>query len=1202
MPAVSPLEHIEITRRLHTISFLKVLSEEDIHLLSEKCSLLRYSQGDVIMRQGEPGESMLIVHAGVVSIHIRKPAVASSDGMASWEGLESDEDDIGDEVATREEGEFLGEMSLITGEARTATVLAHTNCVMINISAAGLLPLMASNPELKDELTDLMQQRLSGKPFTSGVKLRLHQALACGPMWMAHVGGASLDQRQGPRREFIVLGNALLESAQALDEAPTGTVVISPTAFNYVKDTYVGEVTQGGNYKVLGLEAGQQTMDIPRTTSGPTPQFHIWPILKMYCHEGARDLQDIAPFAADVRKLTVLFIRLELDLEKPSLHTVQMTHKACLVIQHAASLYRGTLRQFLQDDKGCVAICVMGMPPYAPHDNDPVRAVLAGLEMARKLPELGIGVYIGVTSGTAYSGFVGSQSRREMCAMGSIVNMSARLMCKAGKNEIWVDQETCDASGLMVQFETMNPITVKGRDAPLNVHKALQVFSNSEIRQNVLSLVKTHHQVQKLPPALENYFFCLLSKGINGCSSAFIRNVCNNLLENGHIHHNPDHTLVSKQNLLGLDNGQTSMQALARGDFESLSLQIHVQMLVKVLCFLSHRSLFSSALAKYVYSKTFPSFAMDFDASMHELVAIGMLEAARPEDIEQMISTTSSTCHECHSWTWQTPELQADMHAQQILFHEGALSDLRHPERQPTSPELLTEEAALAKRKASLKDAQFSMSLGRLPSTQRHTLGEKGGSRLGALQEASASKRSLHSLEKFVSECDPKSKLLKVYKCPIPGLVQSVIKGLLHSYQRVWHHQVAEFYEQKLDLNTSSSHLILAHHWSHAANHSQSEASHVQKAAQYLHMSARAAIQECAFREGIEQLHQACRILDRVPIQASTAQRKLDLLAEIAPHTLLLYGHGSPEAMAAYSGLMVMVCEDGSLDDQAARVLAGICVNLYGRQHFESGLKIARRIFKAGIRNDSSFQCEVALACMVQPLFFSGEFDALSRCFQRILKGYETCKKSRKPHPMVNAVVYSVVALAYWPPMLLITGQIAEAKSKLELVMSLAEETGHPPTLCSVLCTLVNEYYSHTGEVEQCQDAATQAIAISEQYDLGHGRNLAYRAQLWCHNVGEHFDLLRAGERGQDVRGQAHNLTQQQKQRSASYYRLPHSASFGRLVGLDFDSSNGRNNAAGSTSPSDCSWSFGPADMRTFEIHGGRFGNLLGLQVCNLCM
>ncbi len=38
--------------------------------------------------------------------------------------------------------------------------------------------------------------------------------------------------------------------------------------------------------------------------------------------------------------------------------------------------------------------------------------------MLTQLPELGIDVYVGITTGTAYSGFVGSQSRREMCAMG----------------------------------------------------------------------------------------------------------------------------------------------------------------------------------------------------------------------------------------------------------------------------------------------------------------------------------------------------------------------------------------------------------------------------------------------------------------------------------------------------------------------------------------------------------------------------------------------------------------------------------------------------------------------------------------------------------------------------------------------------------------------------------------------------------------
>jgi hypothetical protein len=479
-----------------------------------------------------------------------------------------------------------------------------------------------------------------------------------------------------------VLGNALLESAQALDEAATGTVVVSRTGWCHVSDLYEGEETPLGNFKVLSLRPGSAATT-PAQLVKPTPHHHIWPMLKMYCHEGARDLQDIAPFAADVRKLTVMFIRLELDLEKPSHDTVLMTHKACLVIQNATYHCKGTLRQFLQDDKGCLAICVMGMPPFSPHDNDPVRAVLAALEIAHKLPEqLGIGVYIGITSGTAYSGFVGSQTRREMCAMGSMVNMAARLMCKAGKNQIWVDEDTREACDLMVEFDTLQPVQVKGRDAPLNVFRGLQEHTSAVVRRRLLDLVRKKQEVDRLPPALENYLSGLLSKGVNGCTPAFIINVCNNLIENGHIHRQANGVIVSKQNLLGLDNGQTSMQALARGDFESLSLQIHVQMLLKVVCFLSHKALFSCSLAKFVYSKTFPSFAMDFDSAIMELLDIGVLEPARAEDIEQMISTVSSTCHECHSWTWQPAELQADLHAQQLLFYEGALSRLKD-EAQP---------------------------------------------------------------------------------------------------------------------------------------------------------------------------------------------------------------------------------------------------------------------------------------------------------------------------------------------------------------------------------------------------------------------------------------------------------------------------------------------------------------------------------------
>ena len=59
--ASSPLEQIEVKRTLRKVSLLKVLGDEDIDALAKHCSLLRYAEGDVVMRQGDLGESMLIV-------------------------------------------------------------------------------------------------------------------------------------------------------------------------------------------------------------------------------------------------------------------------------------------------------------------------------------------------------------------------------------------------------------------------------------------------------------------------------------------------------------------------------------------------------------------------------------------------------------------------------------------------------------------------------------------------------------------------------------------------------------------------------------------------------------------------------------------------------------------------------------------------------------------------------------------------------------------------------------------------------------------------------------------------------------------------------------------------------------------------------------------------------------------------------------
>ena len=225
-------------------------------------------------------------------------------------------------------------------------------------------------------------------------------------------------------------------------------------------------------------------------------------------------------------------------------------------------------------------------------------------------------------------------------------------------------------------------------------------------------------------------------------------------------------------------------------------------------------------------------------------------------------------------------------------------------------------------------------------------------------------------------------------------------------------------------------------------------------------------------------------------------------------------------------------------------------------------------------------------------------------------------------------------------------------------MIQMAEETAHPPTLCVVLCTLCNEYFPLTGEVDMCQNAATQAIGISEQYDLAHGKNLAYRAQSWCQNMSEHFEMLRAGERGQDVRKHLHDAHNGRRSsasgHAATHCNTPQDTAAHCSALQDADVHNGRRSSASDHAATHCntlqhttthyntlqhtathrntpqhtdmhngrrsstsehprlsrdnSWSglntsqngsssSLTSETNVFELYGGRFSNLLGLQV-----
>ena len=154
---------------------------------------------------------------------------------------------------------------------------------------------------------------------------------------------------------------------------------------------------------------------------------------------------------------------------KSSLEVVaDKIQKTVTLVQEAAYHGKATLRQFIIDDKGAVAIIVVGLPPVTVTKNSS-----RGLKIALRILEHGIPAQIGVTTGTCYCGTIGSSaSRGDFAVVGDHINMSARLMGAADEGSILCDVNTMFAARLdkSLYFGESKQLKVKGKKKPIKVY------------------------------------------------------------------------------------------------------------------------------------------------------------------------------------------------------------------------------------------------------------------------------------------------------------------------------------------------------------------------------------------------------------------------------------------------------------------------------------------------------------------------------------------------------------------------------------------------------------------------------------------------------------------------------------------------------------------------------------------------------------
>jgi small-conductance mechanosensitive channel/CRP-like cAMP-binding protein len=131
----------EEERLLADVDIFATLPPELRHQVALSAPTAVYGSGETIVRQGDEGQSMFVVLSGSVSV-VLEPSR--------------------EEVARIQRGGYFGEMSLLTGEPRSATVLAVGDVVVVEIGADLFRRLAVVHPEAIEKIGMAAMVRKAG--------------------------------------------------------------------------------------------------------------------------------------------------------------------------------------------------------------------------------------------------------------------------------------------------------------------------------------------------------------------------------------------------------------------------------------------------------------------------------------------------------------------------------------------------------------------------------------------------------------------------------------------------------------------------------------------------------------------------------------------------------------------------------------------------------------------------------------------------------------------------------------------------------------------------------------------------------------------------------------------------------------------------------------------------------------------------------
>jgi CRP-like cAMP-binding protein len=254
---------IRSATRLHEYALER--KQADIELLS-KCELLRHlppagieelltqvrdrhvNAGEILFRAGDPGDALYIVARGRVEVLPAHPTSPAHESIA----------ELG-------EGTAFGEMALLSGGPRTATVRAKTRAHLLQIDKDDFERLVASDHQLASALQRLSHERAISNLAAGGADQALWVKVACNSL--DHLSRRETDKvltEAGQSAGFAIMLGDLLDTIPGLLVVGAKFTSFATLSFPVMLGIFIGGIPESAASAALLRKAGYQPHTIYR--------------------------------------------------------------------------------------------------------------------------------------------------------------------------------------------------------------------------------------------------------------------------------------------------------------------------------------------------------------------------------------------------------------------------------------------------------------------------------------------------------------------------------------------------------------------------------------------------------------------------------------------------------------------------------------------------------------------------------------------------------------------------------------------------------------------------------------------------------------------------------------------------------------------------------------------------------------------------